>query len=107
MKLLIVLSIKELQHKVGKLLQQAGIGIFSVTDITGYKKRDSMPGWFGSENGKTNSILLFSFTDEETAQKALTTIEQCNECNQSRFPVRAFVINVENFVQIKDHLLPH
>ncbi|NCC10824.1 MAG: hypothetical protein EOM31_10050 [Bacteroidia bacterium] len=100
MKLLIVLSIREMQNKVGQLLEEAGVQIFSVTDITGYKNRQHNIGWFGSHNGKENSILLFSFTDAATAEKALRLIEQCDVCNQSRFPLRGFVLDVESFAHI-------
>lgn len=97
MKLLVVVSIKEYQEEVAKLLESAGVSIFSVSDTTGYKKRGYNVGWFGSDNGKTNSIVLFSFTDAESAQKALENINRCNaDCNTS-FPVRGFVLNVEEF----------
>ena len=56
MKLLVVLSIREIQDKVAKMLEKAGVEIFSVGDITGYKKRGYNVGWFGSDNGKTNSL---------------------------------------------------
>jgi hypothetical protein len=63
MKLLVVLSIKEYQERVAGMLQDAGVKRFSVTGITGYKKKKEHLGWFAvdSNNAKTNSIMLFSF----------------------------------------------
>ncbi len=101
MKLLVVLSIKEHQERVASLLQNAGIVKFSVADITGYKKREESLGWFAnSNNAKTNSIMLFSFTSEEVASKAIAEIENCNMEIKSRFPAHAFVMDVELFSKI-------
>jgi hypothetical protein len=99
MKLLIVLSIKDYQNRVAKILEGAGIRLFSVSDITGYKKRTAdNTGWFGLGNGKINSIALFSFTSKELAEEALHAIEQCNiEKEKNPFPVRGYIIDVEQF----------
>jgi hypothetical protein len=86
---------------VAKMLEKAGVEIFSVGDITGYKKRGYNVGWFGSDNGKTNSIVMFSFTSAESAHRAIEIIEECNECNQSRFPVRAYILNVDEFLKVE------
>ena len=101
MKLLVVLSIREIQDKVAKMLEKAGVEIFSVGDITGYKKRGYNVGWFGSDNGKTNSIVMFSFTSAESAHRAIEIIEECNECNQTRFPVRAYILNVDEILKVE------
>ena len=73
MKLLVVLSIKEYQEQVGSLLHEAGVKRFSVTNITGYKKKEENLGWFAANgsNAKTNSIMLFSFVTKEIADKAI------------------------------------
>ncbi|MDD2436624.1 MAG: hypothetical protein PHG27_12550 [Massilibacteroides sp.] len=99
MKLLIVLSIKDYQNRVAKILEEAGIQLFSVIDITGYKKRTAdNTGWFGLGNGKTNSIALFSFTSERLAEEAVRAIEQCNiEKDKNPFPVRGYILDVEQF----------
>lgn len=99
MKLLVVLSIKEHQEQVSDLLQKAGIDRFSVTDIAGYKKVKENIGWYGANSGtaKTNSIMLFSFTTSELADKAIAEIDSCNVDTSNPFPVHAFVLDVENF----------
>ncbi len=45
MKLLVILSIKEYQERVASLLHDAGIKRFSVTNITGYKRKQKT--WAG------------------------------------------------------------
>lgn len=99
MKLLVVLSIKEYQERVASLLQDAGVKRFSVTNITGYKKKVNNISWFASESGnpKTNSIMLFSFTTEDIAKQAIAEIDSCNIETQNPFPVHAFVMDVESF----------
>lgn len=99
MKLLVVLSIKEYQERVASLLQDAGITRFSVSDIIGYRKRKENLGWFAADgsNAKTNSIMLFSFTTEEIAERAIVEIDSCNEETNNPFPVHAFIVDVEEF----------
>lgn len=102
MKLLIVLSIKEYQEQVGSLLHDAGVKRFSVTNITGYKKKEENLGWFAANgnNAKTNSIMLFSFVTKEIADKAILEIHSCNIETKNPFPVHAFVLDVENFSKL-------
>ena len=102
MKLLVVLSIKEYQEQVGSLLHDAGVKRFSVTNITGYKKKEENLGWFAANgsNAKTNSIMLFSFVTKEIADNAITEIDSCNIETNNPFPVHAFVLDVENFSKL-------
>lgn len=102
MKLLVVLSIKEYQEQVGSLLHDAGVKRFSITNITGYKKKEENLGWFAANgsNAKTNSIMLFSFVTKEIADKAIVEIDNCNIETKSPFPVHAFVLDVENFSKL-------
>jgi nitrogen regulatory protein PII len=99
MKLLIVLSIKDYQERVARLLHDAGVKRFSVTDITGYRKREENLGWFAaaSSSAKTNSVMLFSFLAQETAEKAIASISGCNVETDNPFPVHAFMLDVESF----------
>lgn len=102
MKLLVVLSIKEYQEQVGSLLHDAGVKRFSVTNITGYKKKEENLGWFAANgnNAKTNSIMLFCFVTKEIADKAILEINSCNIETKNPFPVHAFVLDVENFSKL-------
>lgn len=100
MKLLVVTSLKEFQHDVSKMLDDAGVQVFSVTETVGYKKAhqsEFLSKWYGSGEGKFDSIFFFSFTDTETAVKALAMITACNAESKTRFPVRGFVMPVEQW----------
>lgn len=102
MKLLVVLSIKEYQERVARLLHDAGVQRFSVTNITGYRKREESLGWFAANasSAKTNSIMLFSFVSKEIADKAISEIDSCNIETKNPFPVHAFILDVENFSKL-------
>ena len=99
MKLLIVTSIKECQDTVGNIFKETGIQVFSVSEIAGFRDGTSTSlthGWFGSGGDSFDSIMLFSFTEKEKAEKVLELIKVYNEKEQSAFPVRGFILAVEN-----------
>ncbi len=98
MKLLIVTSIKEYQGKVAAMLHEAQIKVFSVSDTTGFKDDDGemlMDNWFSAGEESFESIFIFSFTTEDKANQAVSMIKMYNEKHASQFPVRAFVVPVE------------
>lgn len=99
MKLLIVTSIKECQDKVGDIFRETGIEVFSVSEIAGFKEGSSVSlthSWFGSGGDVFDSIMLFSFTQKENADRALELIREYNKREQSDFPIRGFIVAVEN-----------
>lgn len=104
MKLLIITSLTDDKHEVSKLLQEAGISIFSVSETTGYKRNNGNPNalnnWFGSKNGEFDSLFFFSFTDAASADAAIEMITSRNQSDQSQFPIHAFVLPVESFSKI-------
>lgn len=102
MKLLVVLSISEYEQEVEKLLEKAGVNRFSVSNITGYKKKEKSLSWFGNCSGcaKTNSILIFSFAQKEVVDQAIAEIDGYNEREQDSFPLHAFVLDVEQVSKI-------
>lgn len=98
MKLLIVTSIKEYQKNVADILHKAQIKVFSVNDTTGFKDDDEeilMDDWFAASEESFESIFIFSFTTADKAAQALNMIKNYNEKHASQFPVRAFVVPVE------------
>ena len=105
MKLLIILSIVEEQPNVARLLHDAGLDRFSVVNVTGYKKSElcNALSWFGQGSAceKTNSLMMFSFTTEETAAQVISNISRYNEEKRRSFPLHAFVLDVEQFAKIK------
>lgn len=98
MKLLFVTSLKEYQKTVTDLLIKAGISVFSVTETTGFKdhhKHNLLEDWFSSGNEHFNSVFLFSFTSEASAECALELVKKYNSENQTGFPIRAFILPVD------------
>lgn len=99
MKLLIVTSIKECQDTVSDIFKETGITVFSVSEIAGFKEGSSVSlthSWFGSGGDSFDSIMLFSFTQKENADKALELIREYNKRERSDFPIRGFIVAVEN-----------
>jgi hypothetical protein len=98
MKLLIVTSLKEYQKAVALIFEKAGVKVFSVSEIKGFKEDHSvnlLDNWFSSGKEHFDSIFLFSFTTEASAENALDLIKAYNEENKTNFPVRAFIVPVE------------
>jgi hypothetical protein len=98
MKLLITTCLKEYQDDVSALFKQANIGVFSVTDITGFKddNSNSLPdGWFASGEEKFDSLLVFSFTSNANAEAGINLINDYNKKLKKNFPVRAFIVPVD------------
>ena len=98
MKLLIVTSLKEYQQTVASIFEEAQIKVFSVTNTIGHKddhKMNLMDNWFASGDEHFDSIFLFSFTEDTNAVTALGLIKKYNESMESEFPIRAFILTVE------------
>ena len=98
MKFLIVTCIKENKEIVYKLLRQAEIKVHSTTDIVGFK--DNQPPnlleeWFAAGDEECDSSMIFSFTANENAEKAMELVIQYNLNKESAFPLRAFIVPVE------------
>lgn len=98
MKLLVVTSLKEYQKKVAHILDQAGIAVFSVSEVVGFKDHQTaslLDNWFSSGNEQFDSIFLFSFTEETKADRAIELVKQYNQENETGFPVHAFTVAVD------------
>lgn len=100
MKLLIVTCIKEHQQNVSSIFKETGIQVFSISEISGYKQGGQdliSQNWFGGSGETFESLMLFSFTEEEKAAAAIKLIEGCNKNESNGFPIRGFVLPVERF----------
>lgn len=100
MKIFIATCLKENQADVIHLFKEAGIGVFSATDVIGFKdmpSSDLRDEWFAAGEEQFDSTVLFSFTSAESAAKGLALIQQFNFQNASPFPVRAFIVPVEQW----------
>ncbi|MCO5236699.1 MAG: hypothetical protein M9933_10570 [Chitinophagaceae bacterium] len=98
MKLLMVMSLKEFQQQVAKIFKQANIKVFSASETTGFKENGfegMMEGWYAGGIGNYESVFLFSFTADENAERAMELIKEYNNSKECQFPIRAFIIPVE------------
>jgi hypothetical protein len=98
MKFFIATCIKENQEIVQKLLKDANIIVYSSTDIVGFKDNQQpnlLEEWFAAGDEQFESSMIFSFTIDSNAFKAMDLIKQYNIENQSNFPIRAFIVPVE------------
>jgi hypothetical protein len=101
MKFLVVTSLKEYRSDVFKIFKKAGITVYSTTEVTGIKEDQSpdlMEEWFAAGNENYDSVIIFSFTQAEKAKYATTLIENYNQEQNNGFPLRAFVIPVEESI---------
>lgn len=98
MKLLVVTCLKEYQKTVARIVDQAGIAVFSVTETIGFKDHATtnlLDNWFSSGGEQFDSIFLFSFTEQVKAEQALELIKKYNTENDMKFPIRAFIVPVD------------
>jgi hypothetical protein len=101
MKLVIVTAVKEYQDKVLKVFQQSGIENFSSSSIDGYKNQSSIitaQSWFPSVKGGNQSLLYFSFTQQEMIESLLNNIKELNTKLEDYNPIRAIVLPIEQYV---------
>ena len=98
MKFFIVTCLKEHQDDVCKIFRQANIHVYSATDVIGFKD-DRQPNllqdWFASGDEKFDSLFIFSFTSDENADIGMHLIKKHNEATETNFPIRAFIVPVE------------
>jgi hypothetical protein len=98
MKLFITTCLKEYQEDVSDIFKQAGISVFSSTEIIGVRENQAtnmLQDWFASGNEAFDSLMIFSFTADGNASHGMELIDKYNEAHQSGFPVRAFIVPVE------------
>ena len=100
MKLLIVTCLTDYGDKVVEMLTQVGIPVFSKTETTEFKETQHtnlIDNWYGGDNDNYNSIFFFSFTDQNKAESMLEAINLRNIEKNKLFPIRGFIMPVENF----------
>lgn len=101
MKLFITTCLKEYQDDVIKIFRQANINVLSITDVIGFKDNHSLnllEDWFASGDEKFDSVMIFSFTTAENAEKGMELMKHYNETNKTNFPLRAFILPVEKSI---------
>ncbi|ETN95346.1 hypothetical protein [Zhouia amylolytica] len=101
MKLLLVTAVEEFQKDILKLFSEAEIESFSGSGIDGYKEPASVmltSSWFPAEKEAVESIMFFSFTDDEKIDKAFELIKTFNAQIDTNNPVKAVVVPIEKWI---------
>ncbi|WP_416376144.1 hypothetical protein [Salinimicrobium catena] len=101
MKLLIVTTVSEYQKEILKLFKKANIEAFSSSEIDGYKNTTSLiatTSWFPGEKGGNESLMFFSFTDEEKITDFFSYVREFNNNLETNNPVRAIVLPIEESI---------
>ena len=101
MKLLIVTSVVAFQKDVLKLFKKADIEAFSSSEIDGYKNKHSLLAtqtWFPHQEGGNESVMFFSFTEEEKVNEFFTQVKNFNQNMETNNPVRAILVPIEKFI---------
>ncbi len=97
--MLIVNSIKEDLEAVQHIFEEAKIPVFSVSETVGHKtehSNDLLNNWFAQGDVSTESLFFFSFTNDVKAKEGLQLIKKYNQNQPSNFPLRAFLLPVED-----------
>lgn len=100
MKLLMVTALQEYQETIARVFREQGVKAYSAGDIQGFSNngpdKPSSDNWFGYENRfPKESVMVFSFTEEQTAAAVLEALQKINGELDPAFPVRAFILPVE------------
>ena len=98
MKLLVLATIKEQTPELSKLLKKEGVPVFSILDAVGIKNivDDNLTDdWFGRGVGTFESSFIVSFMQDHLVDKTLAAINLLNQSTITDFPVRTFVMAVE------------
>jgi hypothetical protein len=98
MKLLVVICLTDHKKVVTNILHKARVSVFSVSETTGIKDDHDLnllDDWFGNKDGEYDSLMFFSFTNAEAAGQTMQLITQYNLEQPSGFPIRAFILSVE------------
>jgi hypothetical protein len=101
MKLVMVTAVEEFQNDVLKLFKRANIESFSGSEIEGYKSQSDLLAtstWFPSIRGASESVMFFSFTEDENINSLFELISVFNQKVETNNPIRAVVIPIEQSI---------
>jgi len=101
MKLLIVTCLKEYLADVSRIFKEGSIEVYSTSEITGHRDNEQLnllEDWFASGGEDVHSMMVFTFTALANAEHTMALIKDYNEALQENFPVRAFIVPVEQFI---------
>ncbi len=100
-KLLIVTVVSYYEEQVLKLFKEVNIESFSGSRIKGYRDVPTIvanSSWFPSQKGGANSIMFFSFTDDDKIDLFFSLVEKFNKDLKTNNPIHAIVAPIERSI---------
>ena len=101
MKLLIVTAVSYYEKEVSKLFKEASIESFSGSHIKGYKDVPSIvsnSSWYPTQKSGANSIMFFSFTNDDKIDLFFSLVEEFNKNLKTNNPIHAIVAPIERSI---------
>jgi len=101
MKLVIVTAVEEYQKDIVQLFKKAEIDNFSESYIEGFKTSKSLQmtsNWFASGRNSADSVMFFSFTEDEKIDILFSSINEYNQKLETNNLIRAVVVPIEKFI---------
>ncbi|MBI9042482.1 hypothetical protein [Lutibacter sp.] len=98
MKLLIITAIKVFEKEVKQMLKKSGVKVFSYTDINGFRDATEQAvesNWFGSEMNENESLMFYSFADQEKTDLLFKYANEFNETQKTLSKIHVVILNVE------------
>lgn len=100
-KLIALTVVKELEKDAVSMLKKAGILTWSTIHMEGHKEYSETlidTNWFSSSHNNVDSVLLFSFTENEKIEGLIRLLNEFNQKADCSSPVKLAVLNVEQFM---------
>lgn len=100
-KLIALTVVKELEKDAVSMLKKAGILTWSTINMEGHKEYSETlieTNWFSSTHNNVDSMLLFSFTENEKIEGLIRLLNEFNQKADCSSPVKLAVLHVEQFI---------
>lgn len=101
MKLIVINCFREDKNMALQLMENNGLSWIYFVDSHDYmvgQKNDLVDAWFTAEKEFSESALLFSLTNEATADKIISAAEVYNQDNsENSYPLNAFVVPIDKW----------
>lgn len=101
MELLIVTGVQAYKSDIKQLLINAGVKVFSITGVTGYKELDEVQdnsNWFSTESGEHQSVLFYAFAENNKTEAVLNSVNEFNMAQNTQSHMHAAVLNIKNII---------
>lgn len=100
-KLIVLTAVKELEKDAIFLLKKAGLHTWSAIRMEGHKQHTENQlenNWFSSSHNNVDSVLLFSYTENEKIELLISLLNDFNKNADCTSPIKLAVMNVEQFI---------